>query len=439
MAEVTAALRFDDIGMSLASGSQSVPMLLQQQRPEAEAGTNAFLPGFGLDAIEEEAARIATLKLQRQNHDELTRILKEAADGPRSDRSGTDVSNAGSPRLPASFRESLLEAAAPSARMRESSVASSSGATVVGASIADSEQSKSRVGVSRGHKQSNSVSSLASKRSNSSLDGKSSPPTTVVPLVYSGVTRNHSLSKRQGPSATNNIIRNAELARTGSSRHVQPERVPTGHVEMPARPISSVRPMLIESDHSMLAAAHDSAGALPDAKALADAGQSSPASGPGPNKPRRKPVPRPLDTDNRVNGENLAYTTDKSTTSSTTPPLSIAIPPAAQSETLPPSGPSNLSLPAADEGALQGTINRALIRRMQASVDEEPTAPLPAMPLVEGPSGNLITSTANLRWNSALKEITKALAADDQGQEGQLGLQQGLKAADEALARLGCI
>lgn len=52
--------------------------------------------------------------------------------------------------------------------------------------------------------------------------------------------------------------------------------------------------------------------------------------------------------------------------------------------------------------------------------------------MVEGPGGNYISDTANVRWNSALKEITMALK--DEGEEG--GLEEGMRRADELLGKL---
>lgn len=60
--------------------------------------------------------------------------------------------------------------------------------------------------------------------------------------------------------------------------------------------------------------------------------------------------------------------------------------------------------------------------------------------MVEGPAGDYITETANVRWNKALTEITLALkdeGNDDDGEEQDI--QTGLQRADEVLRQLNAI
>ncbi|CEH18132.1 CRIB domain [Ceraceosorus bombacis] len=63
--------------------------------------------------------------------------------------------------------------------------------------------------------------------------------------------------------------------------------------------------------------------------------------------------------------------------------------------------------------------------------------------MVQGPSGTYITDTANLRWNSALSEITRALKDGDEGgaaetaeREGE-SIEDAMRRADLVLGRLG--
>ncbi|SPO38511.1 uncharacterized protein PSFLO_03989 [Pseudozyma flocculosa] len=61
----------------------------------------------------------------------------------------------------------------------------------------------------------------------------------------------------------------------------------------------------------------------------------------------------------------------------------------------------------------------------------------PSKKMVEGPAGTYITDTANVRWNSAMDEIRKALAADEADEAEDQGIQEGMKLADEVLRKLG--
>jgi hypothetical protein len=86
--------------------------------------------------------------------------------------------------------------------------------------------------------------------------------------------------------------------------------------------------------------------------------------------------------------------------------------------------------------------------REEEQAEEESIAkPLPTIRaqngkrLVPGPAGDYITDTANGRWNNALDEITKALKSDgnDDDDNDEEDLQDGLRRADQILARLNAV
>lgn len=62
--------------------------------------------------------------------------------------------------------------------------------------------------------------------------------------------------------------------------------------------------------------------------------------------------------------------------------------------------------------------------------------------MVQGPTGAYITDTANGRWNTALDEITRALAAagmdpDEPAQDDEESMREAMRQADAVLGRLG--
>lgn len=60
--------------------------------------------------------------------------------------------------------------------------------------------------------------------------------------------------------------------------------------------------------------------------------------------------------------------------------------------------------------------------------------------MVEGPAGDYITETANVRWNKALNEITLALKDEGNEDEGEeQDIQVGLQRADEVLRQLNAM
>ncbi|MCO5565509.1 hypothetical protein L7F22_019183 [Adiantum nelumboides] len=60
--------------------------------------------------------------------------------------------------------------------------------------------------------------------------------------------------------------------------------------------------------------------------------------------------------------------------------------------------------------------------------------------MVEGPAGDYITETANVRWNKALNEITLALKDEGNEDDGEeQDIQTGLQRADEVLRQLNAI
>lgn len=60
--------------------------------------------------------------------------------------------------------------------------------------------------------------------------------------------------------------------------------------------------------------------------------------------------------------------------------------------------------------------------------------------MVEGPAGDYITETANVRWNKAMNEITLALKDEGNNDDGEEeDIQTGLQRADEVLRQLNAI
>ncbi|KDN53274.1 hypothetical protein K437DRAFT_265928 [Tilletiaria anomala UBC 951] len=530
MADVAAALRMDDIGLSLARSSSATPSMdpaltfalassVAPQPPNEAAHGLAF----NLDPIEEEAARIATLQMQKQRHAALAAALAAEA--------GMSSENPPPPPLPGAAVEVQSIKPAPNATgAAELPIFASN----MPASLRDLMTEKSDLGSSIVAELSQSTAATAampfrpkdkhtastSSATSTSSTGSIGVATAPVKLVYNGVQRSQSQRLNQGPrpastanvgvaaAASDSPSAEAENGRTlpsspraPSKRKALPSMGPLDLLRrkssMTLRSGSSSAPIDVENDFStaaVLAPPMAVAGAEVSRETLeACCALPTPVSRPmspstsapvaaattGVGRQRRKPVPRSLDDDDN----SIVSHCMSPSTAGTTAGAGAALPLKITDKAVLPSAPNHsvtLGVPTASDaatnisgsselGQLQGTINRALLARAKQEekqrVEHERKVSQTTLPqanatngdadiaarylaveaptaangkaLVEGPGGNLITDTANLRWNSALKEITLALAAEDRKVEDELDLLNGLKAADEALARLG--
>ena len=426
LAEVAAALRFDDIGMGLAASASTTGNL-----PSGVSTRAAAMPSkpaaFGLGPIEEEAARMATLKLQKQKNAELAVALAAEANLPPPPLPAgvpptATASSSSRPSISASGNEDLF--LPPTSPTTASAPADTTAFTPVQPVI-------SRLG----HMQNPSVSSISSVGSQ-----PASPP---VKLVYTGISSAKPTSPyKPGPASLRMAAAFApHFSPRSSSASLKEDSAPTSVTPSSKRkavPTTAAAEMASPAVFSQRTAIDSTSSLASDLSATSSRRPlplASPAT-PGAGKPRRKPVPKSSEED----GD------DDSKQAISEQPRVIATAGAKSGAAL----LAVTSLGDEQSSQLQGTINRALLARARKEEREREASSVSAteeqeqqgesgnkVPLIEGPGGNLITNTANVRWNSALREITMALAAEDEEQHDEMSLQEGLKAADEALARLG--